>query len=564
MSESPAQLRRQPLTSVSTQIILFVFLSTFLTALIVSWISIHSTHTYLRKQIDRSFPALLERSRDDLEPWLGGLQSDLERLASSLELRRDDLAAVESLLRDQVEAKEALWDLTLLDASGQVLVRAIPDGAPPVAAWESQAAPGPLAFVPDASGTVALTLFAPLPGARLPETRQAGATLLAARLRSEALAARLERLGRGATGELLLIDAEGRSFFADGSSSAQIEERDQRRSSIARFAQGGPDLVHEYTNTRGEHVLGALLPLEATPLFLAVEAPFEEAFSPVLSVVTRVLISDLCIILLFSVVAFKITERMIRPIQALSEGARRISEGQTDHEIPDPGNNDELGLLTRAFNDMMRKLRRSHLEIEKAAERLRSQNEELHQANEVLSQLSITDGLTKLHNHRFFQDHLTREINRIARSGNALSMLMVDLDDFKQLNDRYGHAAGDEILVRVASIMSASVRDSDLLARYGGEEFVVLATNTAGTGAILLAEKIRMSVDQSVHIIDGSARPLRGVTVSIGVAEYHGDRKEFFRSADRALYRAKAQGKNCVITAEESLAPPPAPYGDAI
>jgi diguanylate cyclase (GGDEF)-like protein len=268
-------------------------------------------------------------------------------------------------------------------------------------------------------------------------------------------------------------------------------------------------------------------------------------------VVTPIFISDLCIILLFSCLAYRVTAKMMQPIQALSEGALRISQGQTDHEIPDAGINDELGLLTRTFNDMMRKLRRNHLEIEQAAQRLRLQNEELHRANEVLSQLSITDGLTKLHNHRYFQDHLTREIKRLSRSEGSLSMLLVDLDDFKQLNDRYGHAAGDEILVRVASIMSASVRESDLLARYGGEEFVVLATNTSLAGGVLLAEKIRMSVDESVHIIDESLRPLRGVTVSIGVAEYHGDRKEFFRSADRALYRAKAEGKNCVVTSED-------------
>jgi diguanylate cyclase (GGDEF)-like protein len=561
MSESSAPLRHQPLNSVSTKIIFFVFLSTFLTALVVSWISIQSTHTHLRSQIDRSFPALLQRSRTDLLRWLAELQSDQQRLAASDELTRAEDASLESLLKNVVGANEALWDLALLDASGRVLASAGLDGIPPMSAWEPGAAPGPIASLPDASGSLALMLFTALPG-----DPQADASWLVARLRPDAVAEILDRQGRGATGQLLLTDTAGRSLFTDGRDATVgvLNDRAPGGSSVIQLSEIGNQRVHEYTNRQGEHVLGALLPLEATTLFVAVEAPFEEAFAPVLSVVTHVFISDLIIILLFSALAFKITERMIAPIQALSEGARRISQGQTEHEIPDPGSNDELGLLTRAFNDMMRKLRRSHLEIEKSAVRLRLQNEELSRMNEVLNQLSITDGLTKLHNHRYFQDHLTREIKRLTRGGGSLAMLLVDLDDFKQLNDRYGHAAGDEILVATASIMNGSVRESDLLARYGGEEFVVLATDTDLEGAMLLAEKIRMSVDESAHIIDGSMRPLRGVTVSIGVAAYHGDRKEFFKAADRALYRAKAQGKNCVVTSEDEPPDPPPPFGDAI
>ena len=128
-------------------------------------------------------------------------------------------------------------------------------------------------------------------------------------------------------------------------------------------------------------------------------------------------------------------------------------------------------------------------------------------------------------------------------------MLLVDLDDFKALNDRLGHASGDELLMRVAAIMAATVRESDLLARYGGEEFVVLATDTDLEGAVALAEKIRMAVEQTPHIVDDSLRPVR-ITVSVGVAQYKGNRRLFFESTDRALYRAKDQGKNCVIADE--------------
>jgi len=237
------------------------------------------------------------------------------------------------------------------------------------------------------------------------------------------------------------------------------------------------------------------------------------------------------------------------PIEALSLGARKISEGQTDYQIPAPANSDdELGLLTQTFNDMMAKLRSSQLEIEHDRIRLAEKNEELQQANEILSQLSITDGLTKLHNHRYFQDHLTREIKRVSRTKAPLSLILLDIDDFKLLNDSHGHAAGDEVLGSLAAIMTDSARESDLIARYGGEEFVVLMPNTDLAGAVHLAEKIRMAVESTRLIIGDNMKPIE-ITVSLGVAVFDGDRREFFGEADRALYQAKAAGKNCVIIA---------------
>jgi diguanylate cyclase (GGDEF)-like protein len=129
-------------------------------------------------------------------------------------------------------------------------------------------------------------------------------------------------------------------------------------------------------------------------------------------------------------------------------------------------------------------------------------------------------------------------------------MLLIDLDDFKSLNDRLGHAAGDELLMRLARTMQDAVRENDLLARYGGEEFVVLAPNTNRLGAYRLAEKLRTTVAEQSQILGDSMRPTR-VTVSIGVAEFRGNRHKFFSAADQALYRAKASGKNCVMVDDE-------------
>jgi diguanylate cyclase (GGDEF)-like protein len=297
--------------------------------------------------------------------------------------------------------------------------------------------------------------------------------------------------------------------------------------------------------------VGSIRPIGGGPLQLALLAPFDVAFEPVIGVVTRLFVVDFSLVLLASFLAFRVTAAVLRPIEVLSDGARSIAQGQIDHEVPEPGTRDEIGVLARTFNDMLRRLRRQQAEIEVRNRDLRERNAELQQAKETFEQLSITDGLTKLHNHRFFQDHLTREILRVGRSGEPLSMLLVDLDDFKQLNDRLGHAAGDELLAGLARILNQSVRATDLLARYGGEEFVVLTPETDLSGAHRLAEKIRTTVAESSFILDDSLRPIR-VTVSIGVAQFVGNRKGFFKAADRALYRAKDQGKNCVFVDEES------------
>jgi len=520
---TPPPLRRQPLNSVSTKIISFVFLSTFLTALVVSWISIQSTHGYLRRQIDERFPALLAHAVEGLDRRLEEAQRELGRR------RGPDPEA---------------WLAAEPDFAAAA--RLGPDGAPrasagpaPLVAAAARAArdagDAQLASVPMPDGGAVLVMLAPAPGGGR----------AAAVLDRASLERRLSLSAVASSGVLSLVDAQGRPLaraFRDGGSPVL-------RLPAHELVQREPGVVHEVTSPDGEHVLGSALPLaQPAGLTLVVEEPFQSAFEPVLEVVTRIFLSDLCIILVFSFLAYRIAARIMHPIEVLSEGARRISSGQIEHEIPEVRSGDEIALLTRTFNDMMRKLRRNQEEIESANERLTTQYEELLTANEILAQLSITDGLTKLHNHRYFQDHLTREIKRVSRTNDPLAILLMDLDDFKQFNDRMGHAAGDELLVRVARVMSESIRETDLLARYGGEEFVVLAPDTDLRGGMALAEKIRLAVCETRYILSDSLQPVR-VTISVGVALYAGDRKRFFHEADRALYRAKADGKNCVAVA---------------
>ena len=183
----------------------------------------------------------------------------------------------------------------------------------------------------------------------------------------------------------------------------------------------------------------------------------------------------------------------------------------------------------------------------RAGKRIVDLQNELVEKNQRLELLSITDGLTKLHNHRHFQDELARAFEESQRYQRPLSLAMIDIDFFKKVNDTYGHAVGDEVLKAISKRYAESVRSTDLVARYGGEEFAVMMPETELDDAIAFAEKIRSLVEDTP--IETQAGPIQA-TVSLGVSsvphtKIHSS-KELIVAADKALYRAKRNGRNQV------------------
>lgn len=180
--------------------------------------------------------------------------------------------------------------------------------------------------------------------------------------------------------------------------------------------------------------------------------------------------------------------------------------------------------------------------------------ESIQIANQRLEQLAVTDGLTGLYNHRHVMERFQEEFNRAVRYGSPLSVTMLDVDDFKQVNDTHGHLQGDIILREIAACMRASVRTNDIVARYGGEEFIVIQPETELTGAQSEAERLRENIAQ--NLFTGLPSGER-ITVSIGVASFNLESmprsNDLLGAADLALYRAKNSGKNRVVsnTAEE-------------
>ncbi len=228
-----------------------------------------------------------------------------------------------------------------------------------------------------------------------------------------------------------------------------------------------------------------------------------------------------------------------QPIKKLITGTQMIAKGEFFNPVTIE-RNDEIGQLATAISHMGE-------EIAKQQGDLLLTNKKLAKANEELETLSTIDPLTGLSNRRSLTHALELEYNRAVRYGHDLSVLMIDADLFKQINDRYGHLCGDMVLQEIAKTLKKTVRTTDIVARYGGEEIVILLLETNKEKALHLAEKLRQEVESCEIIYENKAV---SITVSIGVVTYPeinvSGPMQLLETADLAMYKAKNTGRNKV------------------
>lgn len=221
---------------------------------------------------------------------------------------------------------------------------------------------------------------------------------------------------------------------------------------------------------------------------------------------------------------------------------------------------DELDQLAVTFGDMLNRLQQSQAELEKrvaqrttelslANQQLKAEMEQREKIAQLLEETARTDFLTKLINRRAMHRILQNEMARVERMGGVFSLVLVDIDFFKNINDHFGHDIGDDVLISLSRAFEKSAREQDVVSRWGGEEFLILLPNTSGADAVEQAERLRQLLDSDTLQI---VRYPHRVTASFGVCEFAGGQSlEFLlKQADIALYQAKARGRNqvCAVT----------------
>ncbi|MBN7774319.1 diguanylate cyclase [Clostridium aminobutyricum] len=213
----------------------------------------------------------------------------------------------------------------------------------------------------------------------------------------------------------------------------------------------------------------------------------------------------------------------------------------------------EIELLARIDN---------HYKYKKSQDKLKALNEELLKANNMiakknealenallqLAELATTDSLTNLYNRRYIMERINEEVIRYRQTGRVFSLVICDIDYFKQINDQYGHDFGDYCLKEISKVILINVREADIVSRWGGEEFLIFLSETDKRSAYKLAERIRFAISKmSIRYNDIDI----SMTVTIGLSEYNGNSKveESIKRADIALYRGKSDGRNRVVVA---------------
>ena len=537
------------LESIRSKILVFAMVATLLPSGVTLWVSYEQNRTALEAKIAQELLAQSAQTSREMSVWLKERLYDLRVFASSYEvsgnLDRLTPQAASSPTRGRLyeylgSLHERFTDfdlLLVLDLEGRVVASSAPTTSPVRLPndWLRSLRVDNL-LVGDAywdSVAVKEKLIVAVPVQRL-DGRVIGA--FAAELNLRPVQRVLRTFAPDSTSSVYLLNAEGALVTSSRESLANPFKGTLRRATLERLTQREGDAV-SYLSFTGARVVGSLKRVPQVPWAILAETPSNKAFHEVNRFRNLAMVVMASLLLIAAAGAYRFGLIIARPLDRLIEGARQVAAGHLDVDLPVAGG-DEVGHLTKIFNGMVWRLREGRKELD-------AKNEKLRQQNEELETLSLTDGLTGLANRRFLVQQLNEEALRFRRTKKEFSVLMADVDHFKQYNDTFGHPAGDEVLRKVARILQSAVREMDCVARYGGEEFCVMLPETSAPGAAILAERI-------CERVAAAEFPGQKITLSLGVASLpdNGDTPDaVIAAADEALYQAKREGRNRVVQA---------------
>lgn len=359
-----------------------------------------------------------------------------------------------------------------------------------------------------------------------PQTTQLGFFVIEVRL--SGLLPRLRDAVSGMnTGTVALLKNDGPYILSTDSPQAKHKVAEASSRVVEVFKNSRQ--LHDFIDDRDIRVVGLTSPLADLPWQLLITENYEQVFAGLIQARDQIVIIAFFLTLLIGATATMIASQIIIPLRSLTNGVMRVAGGDLD-VVVSVHRNDELGIVSGMFNQMVCRLKENQAALEK---------------------LATTDSLTELANRTRIMTDLAINFEQYRRYGTEFSILMIDIDHFKTINDTHGHLSGDAVLVELGHILKQSLRIVDSAGRYGGEEFLVILGQTDVQEGQQTAERIRLAVDQ--HIFNGENVSLH-VTISIGLTSVVADDPDgmsLIGRADKALYAAKAAGRNRIILASD-------------
>ena len=535
------RLREFHLDSIRNQMLVFAVVATLVPTLAMTVVSSRQSRRSIGDQVAQELRSTSTQAAWEMDLWLGDRLRDL-RVAATAYAVPENIARIQgsggaeavSRLREYLNSvRERCPDcdaLLVVDGRGRFVASS---GGRMTGVQFSQDRLSALrtsdALVGDAYwdtglGKAAIALAVPI---RQTDGKYVGALMAKLNLRAVAdvlqrLAPRDEAGGGGGGGDVYVMTEQGRLILRSRVSSAELM-RAKLPTETAQALLDREGSSVEYKRADGRDVIGTLRRVPALRWAAVAEVPRAEAFRQAGGGGGTGVV--LVALLVAAGLAAYVGVLIVRPLQRLSSVAAKVAAGDHSVELP-TGAGGEVGQLTQVFKNLVARVREREGQGE-------------------LERLSVTDALTGLYNRRHLMGTLANEVQRSRRLRRTFSVLLADVDHFKQYNDTNGHLGGDAALVKIAEILRQTTRGVDTVARYGGEEFVVMLIEAPIATAAAVGERLRARVAAEEF---GAGR----MTVSVGAAEYptHGETpEELIASADAAMYQAKGEGRDRVVLA---------------
>lgn len=533
------------LDTMRTRFVVFTVLATLLSTLVMTVVLYGRNKRALSDRLGTELSGLSSEAAREMGAWVDQRVYDL-RLRAAPYVVSDNLAQVAAGGRGGTQGLARLRDylnsirqnlpghegLAIMDGAGQVLTSSGSRTGFRLSADRLNTLRTRDALVADPSWDASINKAAIV--LVVPIRRDDGLFLgvMGAKINLDGVRDTLQQLAGASSRSIYIITEQGRVVISSAGNPADVMKTALPEAATRDLVEReGRPVVQ--ARAGGPEVAAVLRRIPQLRWAAVAEAPRSEATREASVLRSQTVLLLIPLLLGISLLAFIVGVALTRPLERLTEAAARVAAGDLSAEFP-AGSAGEVGYLTRAFNTVVSRLREkeSHGELEK---------------------LSLTDALTGLYNRRHLMGTLASEVQRSRRQRRSFTVLLADVDKFKQYNDTHGHLAGDAALVKIAEVFRRTTRAVDCVARYGGEEFVVMLLECPIATAVHVAERIRARVAEQ-DLGEGK------LTVSVGLAEYPdgGDTpEELIATADAAMYQAKSSGRNQVVVAGATEQPPP-------